>query len=213
MLSLLIINHDTEKSLKYAQKLCLDESINPLDCNILFSEAAIGIKEIRDIQKKIFLKPIKSSHKAIIIGSADTFTTEAQNALLKALEEPPLNTRIIIIAVSQKLFLPTILSRCKIILVPEKGDNFSQDDIILYTRTLTQLKTLTVSEKLKIAQNVSKNKSETLRWLNGIIAAVRLDITENTNAEIVEKLQETYKTASSTNVNLRFALEHLLLNF
>lgn len=49
----------------------------------------IKIEQIRDIQKRIQEKPIISEKKVYIIDNADLMTTEAQNCLLKTLEEPP----------------------------------------------------------------------------------------------------------------------------
>lgn len=72
----------------------------------------IKIDQIRDIIKKTFEKPISSDKKIYIINDSNKMTKEAQNALLKTLEEPPQYVVIILIAENKNLFLPTIKSRC-----------------------------------------------------------------------------------------------------
>jgi len=74
--------------------------------------ASIGIEEVRKI--KAFLK-LKSNQKGIqrfiLICDADTMTEEAQNSLLKILEEPPDNTFFILTSSRPNILLPTIRSR------------------------------------------------------------------------------------------------------
>ena len=75
----------------------------------------IKIEQIRFLQKKITEKPIISEKKVYIINDADTMTIEAQNCLLKTLEEPPEFATIILIGSQENAFLPTIKSRCMIL--------------------------------------------------------------------------------------------------
>ena len=76
---------------------------------------SIKIEEIRKLQKMIQEKPIISNKKVYIIDNADLMTKEAQNCLLKTLEEPPEYTVIILIGSNENLFLTTIKSRCMIL--------------------------------------------------------------------------------------------------
>lgn len=76
---------------------------------------SIKIEQIRFLQKKIQEKPIISEKKVYIINDADTMTTEAQNCLLKTLEEPPEFATIILMGSQENAFLPTIKSRCMIL--------------------------------------------------------------------------------------------------
>lgn len=76
---------------------------------------SIKIEQIRYIQKKIQEKPIISNKKVYIINDADKMTGEAQNCLLKTLEEPPEYATIILIGSNENAFLTTIKSRCMII--------------------------------------------------------------------------------------------------
>ena len=76
---------------------------------------SIKIEQIRFLQKKIQEKPIISNKKVYIINDADCMTKEAQNCLLKTLEEPPQFSTIILIGSNENAFLSTIKSRCMII--------------------------------------------------------------------------------------------------
>ena len=76
---------------------------------------SIKIEQIRELQKKIQEKPIISEKKVYIIDQADLMTKEAQNCLLKTLEEPPEFVTIILVGTNENAFLTTIKSRCMIL--------------------------------------------------------------------------------------------------
>ena len=73
---------------------------------------SIKIAQIRELQERIYEKPIDSSKKVIVIDDSDKMTEEAQNGLLKTLEEPPEYAIIILIATNENKLLNTIKSRC-----------------------------------------------------------------------------------------------------
>jgi DNA polymerase III subunit delta' len=75
----------------------------------------IKIEDIRRLQREISLKPYEGKHKVFIIDNAHKLTPEAQNALLKTLEEPPAGSLIILITDKRPLLFKTIISRCKIL--------------------------------------------------------------------------------------------------
>lgn len=71
----------------------------------------ITIGQIRGLIGHIFQKPFKYKNKFVVIEQADTAAQEAQNSLLKILEEPPEHAIIVLEAKNKALLLPTILSR------------------------------------------------------------------------------------------------------
>lgn len=76
----------------------------------------ITVDDIRDqINKDIVVKPYASDKKIYIINEAEKMNTQAQNALLKTLEEPPEYAVILILTTNVDALLPTILSRCVIL--------------------------------------------------------------------------------------------------
>lgn len=94
-------------------KSCIEfENNNNPDFTIINNdEKVIKIDQIREMNKKITEKPITSNKKVYIINNSDTMTKEAQNSLLKTLEEPPEYAVIILIASNENKLLNTIRSR------------------------------------------------------------------------------------------------------
>lgn len=80
---------------------------------ITHEKASIGIDDIRDrLINDITIKPYSSSHKVYIIPDANKMTEQAQNALLKTIEEPPAYATILLLTENAENLLPTITSRC-----------------------------------------------------------------------------------------------------
>lgn len=79
--------------------------------NIGSEEGEIQISQIRELNWKMSLKPLVSEFKAAIIDNAHLMNQEAQNCLLKTLEEPKGNTVIILVAEFPERLLSTIRSR------------------------------------------------------------------------------------------------------
>ena len=73
----------------------------------------IGVEEIRrQVVEDVQIKPFAYPHKIYIIHDAQKMTVQAQNALLKTLEEPPEYAVIILTAENAEALLPTVRSRC-----------------------------------------------------------------------------------------------------
>ena len=89
---------------------------------------SIKIEQIRYLQEKIAEKPIMSNKKVYIINHSDSMTTEAQNCLLKTLEEPPEYAIMILVLTNENKLLTTIKSRCtKIAFQP-----LTQEEVVQY---------------------------------------------------------------------------------
>ena len=73
----------------------------------------IGVDDIRtQINNDIVIKPYSSRYKVYIVDEAEKMNQQAQNALLKTIEEPPAYAVILLLTTNADSFLPTILSRC-----------------------------------------------------------------------------------------------------
>lgn len=116
-------------------KSCIEyDSNNHPDFQIIEPEGlSIKIAQIRQMQKKVLEAPIISNKKIYIIDNADLMTIEAQNCLLKTLEEPPKFVYFILIGSMESNFLSTIKSRCTIIkfkdISNEEFRKYINDDI------------------------------------------------------------------------------------
>ena len=89
---------------------------------------SIKVAQIRELQNVINIKPTFSEKSVYIIDDADLMTTEAQNSLLKTLEEPPEYAVIILIVHNDRSILSTVKSRC----VNIKFSKLSDKDIKKY---------------------------------------------------------------------------------
>lgn len=77
---------------------------------------SIGVDDIREqINSDIIIKPYSSALKIYIIKESEKLTIQAQNALLKTLEEPPKYAVIILLTTNVQAILPTIISRCVVL--------------------------------------------------------------------------------------------------
>ncbi len=76
----------------------------------------IGVDDIRrQINADVAIKPYRGPKKIYIMGEGEKMTVQAQNALLKTLEEPPEYAVILILTANVNSLLPTILSRCVVL--------------------------------------------------------------------------------------------------
>ncbi|MGI6067038.1 MAG: DNA polymerase III subunit gamma/tau [Bacillota bacterium] len=86
---------------------------NSMDIIEIDAASNRGIDEIRDLREKVKYAPVESKYKVYIIDEVHMLTTEAFNALLKTLEEPPKHV-IFILATTEPYKVPvTVLSRCQ----------------------------------------------------------------------------------------------------
>ncbi len=81
--------------------------------DIIYVPSTIGVEEIRDrIVETVQIKPYQGPYKIYIVEEAEKLTVQAQNVLLKTIEEPPSYVVFILLTSSTEALLPTILSRC-----------------------------------------------------------------------------------------------------
>ena len=82
------------------------------------NKKTIGVEQIKYLQKQAVIKPNEGNRKVFIIYDAHTMTVQAQNALLKLIEEPPGFLSIILVCTNTMPLLETIISRCSVIPMP-----------------------------------------------------------------------------------------------
>ena len=163
-------------------KSCIEfESSNNPDFEIIEPDGNnIKIEQIRELIKKVYEKPIVSNKKVYIINDSNLMTKEAQNSLLKTLEEPPEYVSIILIASNENLFLPTIKSRCTKIMFKKLTDNE------LKTILKRKYNKLNIQELvLKIADG-SVNKAECLDGKEELYNKVNRIYSSLENVNIIE---------------------------
>ena len=101
---------------KCASCLKIDKNAHPDVHSIDTQDSdSIKIEYIRNLQREINLKPYEARLKVFIIDNAHSLTAEAENSILKVLEEPPANSLIILVSAKPMLLFKTIISRCQTI--------------------------------------------------------------------------------------------------
>ena len=174
-------------------KSCIefDSNNNPDFQLIEPNEGKVKIEQIREMQRKVAEKPIISNKKVYIIENSDTMTTEAQNCLLKILEEPPEYITIILICSNEDNLLSTIKSRCtrmhfepidtekiKKYLKQNYPDQEISDNIINLSQGSIG-KAIKLNENKSIYENIEK---------------ILLSMQKSDLIEIIQMSEEIYKT-------------------
>lgn len=110
---LLCENNKTTPCLKCSSCISFDNGNNPDFFFVDNNKKSLGVSDVRDnIIKNIETKPFKYKYKVFVIKDAHNMTIQAQNAILKTIEEPPKFAIFILLSKNYNSFLPTILSRC-----------------------------------------------------------------------------------------------------
>ena len=97
-----------------------------------------SVDEARELVADVSIRPFSSERKIYIVPDAHLMRAEAQNALLKTLEEPPEYIVILLLAQSADAMLETIRSRCQIVELAEKPEEYDPvlrriaEDILLH---------------------------------------------------------------------------------
>lgn len=210
MHSFIISSKNLEKGIFEAKKIIKNENIDEFDITVLEFEKALGIEDVRNFQKNIFLSSINGGKKALTLVLNNQATLEAQNSILKLLEEPPKNTLIFIITQNSEGLIPTILSRGKIIKIE---DEISEP-------TGEYIKNLENEDPLYLAAKISKEKSEAVFFLENLILDLRNNMLRNiSNPEkalkfrkMIHEVELIHFNIKNTNSNHRLMLENLFLN-
>lgn len=175
---------------------------------------SIGISEVRKLVSFLTTKPYSSKYKVVVIYSAEKLTIQAQNALLKTLEEPPFFAIIILSAKTEQSLLPTVLSRCRKIKADGgRADLFEDNkDFVHFSEILN----FGVGERLSQAEKISKKDDDFIIDLMEFwIREERFEMTQNDRVEKYKNIELILKfldDIENTNVNKRLALETLFMN-
>lgn len=135
-----ILCNNTEEEICTCKSCTYFLSDNHPDFFLINDEGeTIKIDQIRKITEKVIEKPIISDKKVYIINNAEKMTKEAQNCLLKTLEEPPEYVVIILISSNENVILNTIKSRCMML----KFKDISEEDLRKFATEILDYEDLT----------------------------------------------------------------------
>jgi len=217
MAAFLIIGNDPKQQEKEVEKICqkLGVALNPNhpDNLIVKPEKSIGINQIRQIKSFLVKKNWQGKgKKLVVVWQAQLMTSEAQNAFLKTLEEPPTNSLIILLVNNKSALLPTIISRCHLINLTPTA---SQPSVTSQT-DWQELINASLDQRLKIAESIAKDREEARLWLENLISTLQNQLTQAENSDLA-KLNRWLKLISQArqmlidNVNPLRVLDWLML--
>lgn len=176
---------------------------------------SIKIDEIREMQDRIIEKPITSAKKVYVINNAEKMTVEAQNCLLKTLEEPPEFITIILVSNNENTILTTIKSRCtKVAFTEENAKELTKEEKERYDElekifgNVENYLSIDLLNKLDILYKDKDNIFENLDFINEILIKKAKD--NYRYLEYIDYVEET-KNKLRCNSNYDMCIDNLIL--
>ena len=170
------------------------------------SKASFGVDDVREIIDEVNKKPFEGDKKVIIIHQGNKLTIQAQNALLKTIEETPTEVYIIILCESLELILDTIKSRCEIYkLTPLTKDELYKYIAIKGYDYSEEEKASAIAFSEGIPGRIDRYFSDTeLQELRDKIVDLLLQLTNNEIEAILEKEEQlvSYKQNKEEVINV-----------
>lgn len=167
---------------------------------LLIEDEKLGIKEVRTAVKHLSTKPFGKTPKSVVILNGNQISQDAQNAMLKTLEEPPGDSLILIGVDSEQKLLPTILSRCLILHTPPATPHAPEFD-------LDRILSMSSEDRFTLIEKTEDKE----QFLNGLIESYRSKVLKGEiGTEFLEELLNA-QIWKESNVNLRTILEYLML--
>lgn len=163
----------------------------------------LGIAEAGKIRKHFSLKPYSAGGRMAVLEDAAEITIEAQNALLKTIEELPKEAILLLGASSDANLLPTILSRCEIINLKNTNNNILETTD-KYIKDMEELLNSSIEERFVYVEKL-KDREEFLKALVGCFHRHLPDYPKFT-AQLLQA-----ERWAKQNVNIRAILEYLML--
>lgn len=170
-------------------------------------ESAISITDVRKTKRKILLKPA-GKFSLFSIYKAQNMTPEAQNAILKILEEPPKYLIIVLFVDNTAKLIPTIISRCKKIILRSGLEKTVNKEYIILLHQLT--KEEKIYKQFLIIDKILKTDVDLLKILKGWILYLKSK-PEAKNIKLVVKI-DRFARIYNKSLNKKLYLENLVLN-
>ena len=154
--------------------------------------ASIGVDDVRrQINDTIQVKPYSSAHKIYIVDEAEKMTVQAQNALLKTIEEPPAYAVILLLTTNAEAFLPTILSRCvQLKLKPLKDGEVKDYLVSRMSVEMSQAEIYTAFARGNLGKAIHLADSEDFRHLYGELLDLLKNLKKSDISELLERIRK-----------------------
>ena len=162
------------------------------------TKPTIGINQVRQLLVQLSFHTYTQSPRIVLISPANNLTVEAQNALLKILEEPPKNTYFYLVTDQIGKLLTTVRSRCQVVYLTARSSS-TVDRLAPPPHDSLTLSTYT--EAINLAEK-PKTKNEAIKLLKKMSTQSGLAVKKQ------QLILETL-TQLENNFNVRLTLEHL----
>ncbi len=200
--STLFIAHKAIDFSQYLQSLGHSSIINNPD---IFSLDDYSIEAIRSLKKFLYQTPYQHQSKIIIIENAHFLQPEAQNALLKMLEEPGENNYFFLTTNQPNQLLSTIVSRCH--QIKDSSTDPISDSPLLKSKT-------DIKDNLSTTDSLAISKEETLSYLQNQLRLYHQLLVEEPSVTISQKINLLQKAINmiNSNVDPKSAVDFFLLS-
>lgn len=217
MIARVLIGPEKEKTQEINKSLALHlegGELNHPDVLHFPADSKLGIEQAKQIIEFLSLKPYQAKGRVVILEDASSMTVEAQNALLKTLEEPPEETLLILGASSDANFLPTILSRCEIVILKHNTDLVGREPKTyeVYLKDIEKLLAQDIADRFEYIEKLKDQKTKE-EFLHTMVYYFHQQLASHSSSGNVNFLNELLQAEewAASNVNLRGILEYLML--
>jgi DNA polymerase-3 subunit gamma/tau len=190
-----------------------------------------GIDEIRELRDSINFMPVNSSYKVIIIDEVHMLTTQAFNALLKTIEEPPQHVKFIFATTDVHKVPQTIISRCQRydflpltlsdivnrlnFILKEEKISFEQEilEMIAQKSEGSMRDALGFLDQVLVYQNSDISKEEIQNILGIVSDVILFEISDSIHAKNAEKLLAILDQIEHSGFSIEEVLKNLIIHF
>ena len=160
----------------------------------------LTIEMARELTRRVYTEPVGETKKRAALIVAEQINHEAQNALLKLLEEPPVHTTFHFVMSNQSRLLPTLRSRFEAVATTGAGDTAIAKEVL----------SLPLSEQLELV--ATKTSEKDLGWQESLLVGLeRLIATKKLSREMLPTLIFVRTKISGPGASAKMLLEHLLV--
>lgn len=160
-------------------------------------KATLGVEAVKDFREDMFLSSTESESKIYIIDDAECMTPEAQNALLKVLEEPPKSVSIILLAKECDRILTTIKSRAQYIPMSRFEDNELAKQLLSESADARSMNALNQSKFMGLIKSADGRLGLAKSLLNKRLS----DENEEDRGEVIGLIRAVGQKASYTEIH------------
>ncbi|MBU0534728.1 MAG: hypothetical protein ABIJ82_03290 [Patescibacteria group bacterium] len=207
-----IVNSEANKDFEKTKDLSEKADIKIVA--LLEDEKTIGISQTREGVKFLQERPFSYQKKFLVILDCEKLTIQAQNSLLKTLEEPPAYALILLSSKTQNSLLETVVSRCRMLPIRKPRGCA----VVENSSSLEKILKMNLGKRLEFASEISKEEKETILellecWIEEARDMILKRPRDENRLKNIKRIIEIKKDLENSNVNQRISMEALVISF